>query len=343
MAQSLRRYPPWSSSTRCLSTKPAQRRERSIQRRIDEAKFRDLGTLENFDWTFNAQTIDRARFEELATGEFVRRGENLVKVGQSGLGQSHLIQGVGRKLCVVGYRVRYVTSADLVQDLAASRADATLAKRLRFYRNFDLLIIDEFGFEKLERLDCPQAANLFYKVIEARYPHRSTAPVTNVDFKAWSDYLGDPPLAMAFLDRLVDGAIVMKLEGDSYRTSCPTHQRQSQTFGTDVSCTLSRNTCRESTILRCVPPSRWPRCWNSSSTSRPIGTVLNCADHASFTIRWVKVIDAACRSTWHAAASAASVARPKAINSISGGSLTGSPSLRRPSISVDTPRYRYPR
>ena len=96
-------------------------------------------------------------------------------------------------------------------------ADATLAKRLRFYGNFDLLIIDEFGFEKLERLDCPQAANLFYKVIEARYPHRSTALVTNVDFKARSDYLGDPPLAMAFLDRLVNGAIVMKLEGDSYR------------------------------------------------------------------------------------------------------------------------------
>lgn len=200
-----------------LSNQASQRRERSIQRRIDEAKFRDPGTLENFDWKFNERTIDRARFEELATGEFVRRGENLVKVGQSGLGKSHLIQGVGRRLCVAGYRVRYITSADLVKDLAASRADDTLAKRLRFYRNFDLLIIDEFGFEKLERLDCPQAANLFYKVIEARYPQRSTALVTNVDFKAWSDYLGDPPLAMAFLDRLVDGAIVMKLEGESYR------------------------------------------------------------------------------------------------------------------------------
>jgi len=79
------------------------------------------------------------------------------------------------------------------------------------------LIIDEFGFEKLERIDCPQAANLLYKVIEVRYPRRSIALVTNVDFESWNDYLGDPPLAMAFLDRVVDGAILLKIEGKSYR------------------------------------------------------------------------------------------------------------------------------
>ena len=200
-----------------ISNQAAQRRERSIQRRIQDARFRDSGSLESFDWQFNAQAIDRQRIEELAGGDFVRRGENLVQVGQSGVGKSHLIEGIGRRLCMAGYRVRYTTSADLVKDLASSRADDTLSRRLRYYGNFDLLIIDEFGFEKLERTDCPQAANLFYKVIEARYPRRSTALVTNIDFEAWSDYLGDPPLAMAFLDRVVDGAIVLKIEGKSYR------------------------------------------------------------------------------------------------------------------------------
>jgi DNA replication protein DnaC len=200
-----------------IADQAAQRRERSIARRIDEAKLPDPATLESFDWKFNAATIDRSRFEDLATGEFVRRGENLVLVGQSGLGKSHLAQGVARRLCMLGLRVRYITSAALVKHLASSRADDTLTRRLREYGKFDLLIIDEFGFEKLERLDCPQAANLLYKVIEARYPRRSTALVTNVDFEAWGDYLGDPPLAMAFLDRVVDGAIVLKLEGKSYR------------------------------------------------------------------------------------------------------------------------------
>jgi DNA replication protein DnaC len=200
-----------------ITDQAAGRRQRGIERRIREARFRDSGTLESFDWKFNQEAIDRARIEDLASGQFVHRGENLVKVGQSGVGKSHLIQGIGRRCCELGYRVRYTTSADLVKDLARSRADDTLTKRLRYYGRVELLIIDEFGFEKLERTDCPQAANLLYKVIEARYPGKSTALVTNVDFESWSDYLGDPPLAMAFLDRVVDGAIILKIEGESYR------------------------------------------------------------------------------------------------------------------------------
>jgi DNA replication protein DnaC len=200
-----------------IADQAAARYQRSIERRIRDARFRDNGTLESFNWKFNEKTIDRGRMEELASGEFVRRGENLVLVGQSGVGKSHLIQGIARRHCTLGYRVRYITSAALVKDLATSRVDDTLPRRLRYYGNFDLLVIDEFGFEKLERVDHPQAANLLYKVIEVRYPRRSTALVTNIDFDVWGDYLGDPPLAMAFLDRVVDGAIVLKLEGKSYR------------------------------------------------------------------------------------------------------------------------------
>lgn len=200
-----------------ISDQAAARRQRSIERRIKEAEFPGLGTLEDFNWQFNAGSIDRARIEEFATGEFVRRGENLVMVGQSGVGKTRLIEGVGRRLCVHGYRVCYRTSAKLVRDLAKRRVDDSLPKRLRYYGRFDLLIIDEFGFDRLERSDTPQASSLLYKVIEARYPGRSTALVTNIDFEAWSDYLGDPPLAMAFLDRVVDGAIAMKIEGKSYR------------------------------------------------------------------------------------------------------------------------------
>lgn len=198
--------------------KPAlQRRERSIERRLREARFRDPGTLESFDWTFNAQTIDPAPFQELATGEFVRRRENLAFVGKSGLGKSHLIQGVGRACCAGGYRVRYVTSAQLLEELTAASADRTLARRVRYYGRFDLVIIDEFGFDKLERLEYPESPSLLYKVIDHRNGRASTALVTNVDFKEWTDYLGDPPLAMALLDRVVDNAIIQRFEGKSYR------------------------------------------------------------------------------------------------------------------------------
>jgi len=194
-----------------------QRRERSIQRRIHEARFREAQRLESFDWKFNAPAIDRVQIEELATGDFIRRKDNLVLVGQSGVGKSHILQALGRRACALGYRVRYTTSAALLKDLTASLADQTLPERLRYYQRFDLLIIDEFGFDKIERAECSQAASLLYKIIDARGQQHSTALVTNIDFDAWGDYLGDVPLAMAFLDRLVDGAIILKIKGKSYR------------------------------------------------------------------------------------------------------------------------------
>lgn len=192
------------------------RRERSIVHRLREARFRDVKTLAGFDWDFN-RSIQRAQIEELASAEFIRRHDNLVLVGQSGVGKSFLVQAIGQSACVLGLRVRYTTSADLLKDLTASLADQTLPQRVRYYARFDLVIIDEFGFDKIERAEAPQAASLLYKIIDARSQQNSTALVTNIDFEAWGEYLGDPPLAMAFLDRIVDGAIILKIKGKSYR------------------------------------------------------------------------------------------------------------------------------
>lgn len=201
---------------RALGEQAARRRERSIERRITMAHFPEQKTLEAFDWNFN-KTIDRVQIEQLATGEFVRRRANLIMVGQSGVGKSHLAQALGVRLCAEGYRVFYSTSSHLLTKLTASRADKTLAASLRRYSLWDLLLIDEFGFDRIEREECPQAAHLLYKVIAARHQKRSTVVVTNLDFDKWAEYLGDAPLAMALLDRLVDGAITIKIKGPSYR------------------------------------------------------------------------------------------------------------------------------
>src|SRR5580704_10403575 len=199
-----------------ISEQADGRRQRRIARLIGAAGFAQTKTLADFDWQFNAAAIDRVRIEALAAGEFIGRRQNLVWVGQSGVGKSHLIQAIGQSACVLGYRVRYETSASVLQDLTAALADQTLPRRLRDYGKFDLMILDEFGFDRVERLESPQAASLLYKLINAR-SGRSTALVTNIDFEAWGEYLGDPPLAMAFLDRIVDGAIILKINGKSYR------------------------------------------------------------------------------------------------------------------------------
>ena len=199
-----------------ISEQANGRRERRIAHRIREAGLADSKTLLDFDWQFNAATIDRVRIEALAGGEFIGRRQNLLWVGQSGVGKSHLIKAIGRSACVLGYRVRYETSASMLQELTAALADRTLARLLRYYGRFDLLILDEFGFDRLERIESPEAVSLLFKLINAR-SDRATALVTNVEFEAWGTYLGDAPLALAFLDRIVDGAIVMKLTGKSYR------------------------------------------------------------------------------------------------------------------------------
>ena len=114
------RWTPLELLSHLLGPQADLRRQRAIDRRIREARFREPATLEGFDWEFNAQAIDRQQIETLATGEFIRRGDNLVILGQSGVGKSHIVQAVGRAACARGYRVRYITSAELLQDLTAS-------------------------------------------------------------------------------------------------------------------------------------------------------------------------------------------------------------------------------
>lgn len=201
---------------RLVGEQAARRRERSIKRRIDAARFAEHKTLETFDWNFN-KSIRRDQYEQLATAEFVRRRANVVLVGQSGVGKSHLMQAVGLSACSLGYRVLYTTSAEMLLRLTAALADKSLTETLRYYAKWDLLLIDEFGFDRIEREECPQAAHLLYKVVDSRHQKRSTILITNVDFDAWAAYLGDAPLAMAMLDRLVDAAIIIKIKGPSYR------------------------------------------------------------------------------------------------------------------------------
>jgi DNA replication protein DnaC len=201
-----------------LLSEPAQaRRQRALERRIRSAKFRELTTLEGFDWEFNAAGVDRRAIEQLVTCDFVRRRENVILVGQTGLGKSRILQSLGHAACVLGYRVRYATSAKLLQEFTAALADGSFAGMLEEYSRFDLLLIDEFGFDRLERAAGSQASTFYYRLLDARTGRRSTALATNIDFGGWADYLGDPPLATAFLDRLVDGAVILKLKGRSYR------------------------------------------------------------------------------------------------------------------------------
>lgn len=193
-------------------------RERRIARRLKEARFPAAKSLDAFDWAFNPK-IDRELIEQLATLDFVRQGRNVLCAGMSGTGKSHICIALGHLACAAGLRVRYTTSAAMLDNLYASLATHTLRAALRPYVYVHLLIIDEVGIDRPER-DTNRDASLFYKVVQARYEGvKSTVLTTNIEWEDWVQYLGDERATSAILDRLVHRGYTLHFKGMSYRVA----------------------------------------------------------------------------------------------------------------------------
>jgi len=153
---------------------------------------------------------------ELAKLDFVRRNQSLVIAGNSGTGKSHLAKALLLIGCAQQFRCRYTTATDMLATLLAGRADNTIPERLKRYTSPQILLIDEVGFDRLEQEDAKQAA-LFFKVIDGRYCKGSTLLTTNIDFQELGDYLGDPVITTALVERLIHHAIIINIQGPSWR------------------------------------------------------------------------------------------------------------------------------
>jgi len=171
--------------------------------------------MADFDFTFQSG-LDKAQVLELAKMDFVERRQGLVIAGNSGTGKSHIAKALLLIGCSLMYRCRYTTAADMLADLMASRADQSFHRKLRQYTAPDILLIDEVGFDRLEQQDT-RNASLFFKVIDGRYCKGSTLLTTNVDFKDLGDYLGDPVVTTAIVDRMVHHSIILNIQGPSWR------------------------------------------------------------------------------------------------------------------------------
>ena len=136
--------------------------------------------------------------------------------GNSGTGKSHIAKALLLIGCRHLYRCRYTTAADMLTELMASLADQSLHQKLKPYISPDILLIDELGFDRLEQQDAKNAS-LFFKVIDGRYCKGSTLLTTNIDFKDLGDYLGDPVVTTAIVDRMVHHSIILHVQGPSWR------------------------------------------------------------------------------------------------------------------------------
>ena len=189
--------------------------ERRIERRIKDSKLPERKLLADFDFVFQTG-VDKTQVMEIAKLDFVGRKQGLVIAGNSGTGKSHIAKALLLTGCTKLYRCRYTTASDMLTELMASRADSSFHIKLRKYISPDVLLIDEVGFDRLEQQDS-RNASLFFKVIDGRYCKVSTLLTTNIGFGELGDYLGDPVVTTAIVDRMVHHSIILNIQGPSWR------------------------------------------------------------------------------------------------------------------------------
>jgi len=196
-----------------LDEELTRRRDRGAELRIKLAHFPFKKTLEQFDFGFQP-TLDQRHVEELASLGFLKEAVNLLLLGPSGVGKTHLAVALGLKACLAGYSTYFISAAELGRRLFGSLADDTLEEKLFSLTKHTLLIIDEMGYLPFE----PRQATLIFQLVARRYERGSIILTSNRSFGQWAEvFAGDSAVASAILDRLLHHASVINIRGPSYR------------------------------------------------------------------------------------------------------------------------------
>ena len=196
-----------------LFTDELERRDaKQLDQRLRRASFEHHKTLEDFDFAFNPN-VPKAKVIELATCHFVERRENVLLVGKTGVGKSHIAQAIGHRACLLGHTVLFTSAQQLLGQLRAARADQSYDRKMLRFTTPDLLIIDDLGLRGL-RDDEPMD---LYEVIRHRYELGAVIITSNRDVDEWPPLFGDTLLAGAAMDRLLHHAHVIPIDGESFR------------------------------------------------------------------------------------------------------------------------------
>jgi len=197
---------------RLIELELLDREARMVDRRIKAAKFPALKTLEGFD--FDAiPGLNKKRVLDLARGEFVARRENIIALGPSGTGKTHVATGIGLAACQRGIKTRFATAAAIVHEMIEAQDEKRLLRFQRQLAGVELLIIDELGFVPLSK----SGAELLFELISQRYERGATIITSNLPFDEWTSTFGEERLTGALLDRLTHHVHILEMNGPSYR------------------------------------------------------------------------------------------------------------------------------
>lgn len=197
---------------RLCSDEVERRESKQLDLRLRRAAFEGVKRLEDFEWSFNSQ-IPKSKIVDLATCAFVERKSNVLLIGPTGVGKSHIAQAIGERACRTGHSALYTSAHRMLASLRAARADQSHDKRIARYTSPDLLIVDDLGLRPLEG---DEPIDL-YEIIRQRYEQGSMIITSNRAIEEWYPLFIDDLMASAAMDRLLHHAHVVVMEGHSYR------------------------------------------------------------------------------------------------------------------------------
>jgi DNA replication protein DnaC len=197
-----------------IDSEATLRENRAIARRIRQARFPVLKTMEDFEWTW-PKKINRPQIQNLFRLAFIGTNTNVVFISTVGLGKTHIAIALGHAACVGGHSVLFTTAVDIINTLAAAQSAGRLKREIGRYLKPRLLIVDELGYLPIDKL----GADLLFQVISQRYERAPMVITTNRSYKHWSQiFNNDSTLTSAILDRVLHHVDTVVLEGKSYRT-----------------------------------------------------------------------------------------------------------------------------
>lgn len=195
------------------------RADNRLKRRLKEARFPLMKTLDTFQFE-KAVGLDARQIRDLCTGEYIRQHHNVILLGNSGTGKTHLATSLGVEACKQGFRTRFVTGCGLVNELVEAQEDHVLSRLLKRYAGYDVLVVDELGYVPFSKL----GAELLFQVLAERHERKSVIVTTNLGFADWTQIFGEATLTAALLDRLTHRASILTCSWSSYRLRDSLHQ-----------------------------------------------------------------------------------------------------------------------